>query len=107
MPGVRLRHKSLTNCVYTIEHPLRPLQLPHDCFVCGQQHKVKTYHLGLDEVGSVIVSTGVLDRLKEIPFIIGKELTIESEVKDPPPITVGLNSAPKKYRVVKYKGKDS
>jgi hypothetical protein len=44
----------------------------------------------LDENGYVIVSTGVLERLKEIGLA---DLTIENEVSNPPSITLQIPGA--------------
>jgi hypothetical protein len=88
VPGVKLAHPALKNCVYTLIHEGRPLQAPTGCGVCGLTHHHKTYHLALDGKGEVIVSETVFTRLEEAGL---DELTAKTEVKKPPKQTVSVN----------------
>lgn len=63
--GVRLHHPDLRNCTYTLIHFGRPLTQPMTCWVCQGVHDHKTYHLGLDQVGDVVVSEEIYERLNE------------------------------------------
>ena len=65
MSGVRLHHPELRNCTYTLIHFGRPLTQPMFCWLCQGVHDLKTYHLGLDQVGDVVVSETVYERLRE------------------------------------------
>lgn len=88
MPGVRIRHKSLASCVLVIRDKSRPLpRAPYPyvfptCSTCNIPHAHKTYHLNLDDSGSVIVSETILERLKALADMGG--FAIENEVKKPP-----------------------
>lgn len=90
MPGVKLHHPDLKNCVYTLVHEGRPLREPMTCSVCGQAHFHKTYHLALNGSGDVIVSETVFERLKEADL---GELQAKTEIKKPPKQTVGMASS--------------
>lgn len=57
------------------------------CSRCHKFHENKTYHLDLDDTGSAIVSTTVLNRLKEVGLA---GFVIMNEVKNPPPITLNI-----------------
>lgn len=90
MPGVRIRHKSKTNCTVQIPHFGRPTP-------AGP----KLYNVRLDEHGDSIVSPVVLDRLTEACALIGyAPFVILDEVKAPPTIIVGGKSQTK--RVYQY-----
>jgi hypothetical protein len=82
VPGIRLRHPTLRNQVYTVGVPHRRYLSPYQCPRCQVEHHVKTYHFVLDADGAVIVSTEILRRLQEVPGIAG--LLVENEVKEPP-----------------------
>jgi hypothetical protein len=88
MPGIRLRHPDYANALVTVPIPHRPLRPPHLCPTCNLTHAVKTYHLRLDDQGTVIVSATIYEWLKEVG-LAGFELV--NEVKNPPPIRLELN----------------
>lgn len=71
----------------TIVHP-RPYKIPFMCSTCKHIHERKTYHLALDSEGYVIVSEGVLARLREIN-LAGMEII--NEVISPPMLYLGVN----------------
>lgn len=81
MPGVKLHHPDLRNCTYTLIHDGRALRQPMACYVCGITHHHKTYHLGLDAGGNVVVSEEVFKNLEEAGL---DELQAKSELKKPP-----------------------
>jgi hypothetical protein len=85
MPGVRLHHPTLRSCTYTLIHFGRPLQQPIQCPMCHQLHTHKTYHLGLDAVGDVVVSEVVFERVKEAGL---DELKVLDGVAQPEPLVV-------------------
>ncbi len=88
MAGIRLRHLDYANCLVTVPIPHRPFRTAYLCPTCNKAHAVKTYHLNLDDQGSVIVSTTIYERLKEVG-LAGFELV--NEVRDPPPIRLEMN----------------
>ena len=87
--GIRLRHSTLTNVMFTVPIPSIPFAAAQDkCPTCQVPHQVKTVHLWLDDVGSVIVSEGVLGTLnKAWP----SELSIVNRVESPPAQTIRQN----------------
>lgn len=89
--GIRIRHNARRNCMLPVPLLHRPLlNAPAypDCGAClrasGKQikHLTKTYHLTLDETGSVIVSETIWRELQRTAKNGG--FTFESIVKDPP-----------------------
>lgn len=101
MPGVRIRHASLRNCVTTVVHP-RPYLAPLLCGACKRTHLTKTYHLDVDDDGCSIVSQLVLHRLKEAGAIGPEGFEIENEVKDPPTIRLNLGAGNVTVKVVAH-----
>ena len=97
MPGVRLHHPSLRSCTYTLIHEGRPMHAPVACGVCGMTHYHKTYHLGLDAIGDVVVSETVYERVKEAGL---DELKVLDEVRRPDPLRVDLNTAGQRELVI-------
>ena len=47
--------------------PLTPGPGRSVCETCGQPHEFKTYHFKLDAEGTIIVSTGVWERMLSMP----------------------------------------
>lgn len=94
MPGIRIQHPTERNVRYTVVEPKIPYGLPYQCTPpdmggCGSVHLFKTHHLNLDETGTVIVSTGVFDRLKDKLSQDG--FAVLNEVKKPPKIGIGMS----------------
>lgn len=95
MPGVRLAHPKAQGGLYLVEDLSRPYPRPLYCATCSSAlraeiaHHVKTYHLTLDGGGTVIVSTGIYERLKKIPGLGGLQLV--NSVADPPPQRLDLD----------------
>lgn len=88
MPGIRLHHPTLRNCVVALES-VRPYKQPFQCPLCGRTHLFKTVHLTLDDSGDVIVSKHAFEKdIKDVP---GLPFTIENEVTKPPPMILTLN----------------
>ena len=97
MPGIRIRHRTLTSCVALIpvmSKPLRGTGLGGSfdptldaCPSCHLVHVVKTVHLWLDDSGSCIVSRGVLEELRLAGM---PELDVAEEITNPPPLTLGV-----------------
>ncbi len=87
--GVRLFHESLRNCVYVVVHPTKGYKHPYLCPTCNKQHERKSIHLNLDSEGSVIVSSGVLEDLRQAGM---PGLTIANEVTNPPMQTLFMGS---------------
>jgi hypothetical protein len=100
MSGVRLRHPTLTNCVFTVEDVDRPYRSPIQCLMCKETHYVKTYHLRLDGGGTVIVSPEILGQLKKLPALAG--LTVENEVTKPPAQTIGVGGKAEPFRIERH-----
>lgn len=96
MPGIRLRHPTLRNAMFTLRHDGRPMPVPHLCPVCHSAHLVKTYHLDLDANGERVVSETVLDRLTEADIA---PLKVVGTEPDPEPLIV--NGKPTAYHVVR------
>lgn len=93
MPGIRVQHPSQKNVRYTVVQPDVPYGQPYQCTPpefggCGSVHLFKTHHLNLDETGSVIVSEGVYERIKDRLHLDG--FTTTNEVKKPPKLGIGM-----------------
>lgn len=91
MPGIRLIHPTSRNVRYTVVEAKNPYTLPFVCSSplnggCGSVHLFKTHHLNLDDTGSVIISTGVYERIKDRLVLDG--FMLANEVAKPPPIVV-------------------
>ena len=83
MAGVRLGHSGLRNTTLVLFHPVKKYKNgPYLCPKCGTSHVYKSYHLDLDDQGTVIVSVGVFNALRELGL---PGLTILNEVAKPPP----------------------
>lgn len=85
MPGIRVRHATHRNGMYTVEAG-QPYGVPYDCPICHRIHILKSHHIMLDNDGYGMVSEGVLEALQQVGMA---GLTIENTVNDPPPLTVG------------------
>jgi hypothetical protein len=97
MPGVRLHHPSLRNCTYTLIHEGRPLTAPHMCNLCKQTHFHKTYHLGLDQLGDVVVSETIYERIKEAGL---DELQATKEILSPDPQRIDMSKPQEQLTIV-------
>jgi hypothetical protein len=82
LAGIRLGHESLKNVTYVIFHPVQKYKVPYLCGKCQATHTYKSYHLDLDDQGTVIVSHGVFDALREVGL---PGLQVLNEVQKPPP----------------------
>lgn len=89
MPGVRIRHQVLRSCVALVPLMHKPFagQSLDTCPSCRVVHPVKTVHLWLDDAGTCIVSQGVLKDLRQAGM---PELETQEEVKNPPPLSLGV-----------------
>jgi len=90
MPGIRIRHRTLRSCVALVpimDRPMVGLSL-YECPHCHVAHPVKTVHLWLDDTGSCIVSTGVLEDMRR-GWEGSPEYDIVGEVQNPPPLFIG------------------
>ena len=56
-----------------------------ECNLCGVIHPMHVVHLHLDDTGSCLVSTGVLDQLKKAGLAVN-ELEVVGSVNKPPPL---------------------
>src|SRR5262245_44734620 len=92
MPGVRIVHPTLRNCVVLVPFLHRPLKAPTDCQGCGTKHLVKTYHLALDDQGAAIVSREIVAQFAKVGM---GEFTVANEVESPPAQTVSSNGGPR------------
>lgn len=92
MPGIRIRHREVTNRRLTIVDKQRPYTKPLLCPACGITHVFKTYHIDLDDVGAAIVSIEVWEKVQQIP---AHGFQIENVVMDPPKQTIGMGIHPK------------
>lgn len=93
MPGIRVQHPTHKNVRYTVVEPNIPYPVPYQCTPpefggCGSVHLFKTHHLNLDDVGAVILSTGMYDRIKDRLTQDGFSLT--NEVAKPPAMGIGM-----------------
>ena len=86
MAGIRIQHPTARNGLFLVKH-YRKYKFPIYCEECREFHSRKTYHLRLDGEGCTIVSTTVLERLKEVGLA---GFSIRNEVKNPPPITLKI-----------------
>lgn len=98
MPGIRVQHPTQKSVRYTVVEPDRPYPVPYTCTPpdmggCGSTHQFKTHHLNLDEVGAVILSTGVFERIGHRLTIDG--FTVTGEVAKPPRMGIGMSRAKK------------
>ncbi len=93
MPGTRFQHPTQRNVRYTVVEPTIPYPEPYQCTPpefggCGSVHLFKTHHLNLDDTGAVILSSGMVGRIRERLILDGfVEL---NEVKKPPAIGIGM-----------------
>jgi len=89
MSGIRIRHRTLRSSVALVPLLFKPFegQSIDTCPTCHVVHPVKTVHLWLDDSGTCIVSQGVLEDLKKAGM---PELLMAGEVKNPPPLTLGI-----------------
>lgn len=92
MPGVRIQHATYRSTRLTLVDGNRAYRAPFDCPVCHRVHTHKTYHLGLDESGAVIVSPEIVARLKALPLMGGFRIT--NEVAKPPTQHIDLARPP-------------
>jgi hypothetical protein len=79
--GVRIQHPTESSVMFTLVDGARPLGRVTGCGTCHRPHAFKTYHLVLDDAGSVIVSTTIWDRLRGIP---GQPFHLANAVARPP-----------------------
>jgi hypothetical protein len=94
MPGVRFQHPTQRNVRYTIVEPSIPYPEPYQCTPpefggCGSVHLFKTHHLNLDDTGSVILSIGMVERIKERLAADGFVQT--NAVAKPPAMGIGMS----------------
>lgn len=92
MSGVRVQHLTGRSCTMTVVDGSRPYRAPLVCAArivvrgelvpCGREHVHKTYHLTLDEVGAVIVSETIWQRLA-LRLLAGG-FRLANEVAEPP-----------------------
>lgn len=92
MPGIRVRHETLRNGLYTVEAG-NQYPVPYQCPLCPTDlegnprvHIFKAHHIQLDNDGYGMVSEGVLELLQQVGMA---GLTVENTVNDPPPLIVG------------------
>jgi hypothetical protein len=101
MPGVRLHHPSLRNCVYTITNYAVPLVAPMFCWQCsgGPEgasprtviHEYKTLHLNIDAVGDVVVAEGIYDLMERNGLL--EDLKATKGIGKPDPMRIGMGEA--------------
>ncbi len=99
IPGIYLEHAYARNQVVVVPTP-RLLSKPYLCAACNQEHATKTYHLGVDARGIVVVSETIYERLEEVGmggFRVVGELTPDESV---PPLKFTVDNAPPPARVV-------
>lgn len=97
MPGIRVQHPTQRNVRYTVVESDKPYPSPYTCTPpefggCGSVHLFKTHHLNLDGTGSVILSTGVFDLIRNRLALDG--FVVTNEVKKPPTIGIGMARKP-------------
>ncbi len=94
--GIRIRHTKFKAVPGSVNVHLVPLlwapQKPEnmvagkdECNLCQIIHPCTYVHLHLDDVGSCLVSTGVLDQLKKAGLEL-HELEVVGSVDNPPPL---------------------
>lgn len=98
--GVRLHHRTLRNTIVVLPVPHRPYKVPFMCPTCGQTHKVKTYHINLDNEGDAIVSREIVDRLKEIGL---PDFEVLNVVRNPPRQSLDFGAGPIPFRLTEKK----
>jgi hypothetical protein len=87
--GVKIRHRTARSSVVLVTDQTHPRQEALQCNICNVLHFNKTYHLWLDDTGSAIVSTRVLEGLRKAGF---PDLDVIETVKNPPAIGFGADS---------------
>jgi hypothetical protein len=101
MPGIRVQHPTQRNVRYTVVEGDKPYPVPYQCTPpefggCAGVHVFKTHHLNLDDTGTVIVSTGVYDRIRGRLALDG--FVVTNEVKKPPRLGIGMSNGTGKWR---------
>jgi len=96
--GIRIRHKTLKGVLLVVRDQKRPIPNPHNyklpiCSSCMVPHDVKTYHLQLDDEGTIIVSKTVYERLSALDDRAGFETS--NTVNSPPTQTLQIPIAKK------------
>lgn len=85
--SIRIVHDTKRSCMATVPIWTKPIAgLRRPCPTCNIIHPVKTVHLWLDDVGSCLVSRGVLEDLQRAGM---PELAVVASLKSPPPLTLG------------------
>lgn len=85
--AIRIAHRTKRGGIALVPIPTKPIMgLKRKCPTCQVIHPVKTVHLYLDSSGGCLVSSGVLECLKEAHM---PDLDIVADIVNPPPITVG------------------
>ena len=87
--GIRVRHELATNTMFVVTDIARPYGEPFACLKCNTIHTHKTYHLQIDDAGSVVVSQGIWEQIQRLPNQGGFELA--NVVKDPPNQKLSMN----------------
>lgn len=96
MPGVRVHHKVFHGGTFVVEAG-KPYAEPWICPRCNptkdgsvRMHFLKAHHITLDENGNGIISEGVLEAIRSADPHNLAGLEVVNEVKDPPPLTIGM-----------------
>ncbi len=87
--GIKIRYLKPHHGLVLVPIVSQPFQwdsLKKVCNLCQVTHLVKTIHLWLDDTGSCLVSTGVLEQLRKVEM---PDLIVVGSTKNPPPIQVG------------------
>lgn len=90
MPGVRLAHETLRGQTLVLVHPTKRYRVPYLCPRCNEVHERKTVHLDLDGEGTVIVSPGVFEELREMGL---PGLRVMNEVRRPPAQVISVGGS--------------
>lgn len=86
MPGIRIHHIELKNCVLLVQHPG---EIKSFLRTKNKGRKPKEYRIRLDNDGNCIVSETVWMRIQEAGA--GSKFIVLNEVADPPTLTVGMH----------------
>ncbi len=107
--GIRIRHKTLRGVLLVVRDQKRPIPNPHNyklpiCSTCKVPHDVKTYHLKLDDEGTIIVSKTIYEKLSALDDKAGFETA--NTVNNPPTQTLQVPIAKQLVQVFDIKGEE-
>lgn len=87
--SIRIQHSTKRSGMATVSVYTKPINgLRRLCPTCNIIHPVKTVHLWLDDVGTCLVSKGVLQDLQQAGM---PDLVVVGSIVNPPPLDLRLS----------------